>query len=130
MIKRSPKKTSVKSEAPWMQRACAFLGLLVTVATIIVLGQAAFADPRDPELSIEPLAMRNSSAGWLVEVRVANIGDLTAAQVEIEGEAGGVLSGATLDYVPGRGSKDAVLIFPTSPADAEPRLRIRGWSTP
>lgn len=113
-----------------MQRACAVLGLVVTVATIVVLGRAAFADQRQPELSIEALAVRHSSAGWLVEVRVANNGDLTAAQVEIEGDAEGVLSGAVLDYVPGRGSKDAALIFPTLPSDAKPRLRIRGWSAP
>ncbi|MGX1747973.1 hypothetical protein ACWIDZ_15715, partial [Brevundimonas sp. NPDC055311] len=62
-------------------------------------------------------------------VVVANQGDLAAAAVDIEGQVGGERSGASLDYVPGRGEKKASLVF--SQADKpEPALRELGWSEP
>ncbi|MNE75356.1 hypothetical protein D3C80_1715070 [compost metagenome] len=68
-------------------------------------------------------------AGWALEVKVLNNGDMTAAAVEIEGEADGEKSGATLDYVPGHGEKRATLVF-SSEEKPRARVRITGWSDP
>ncbi len=114
---------------PWLQGLCALLGLIVTAAAIAVLARSAFSDQRPPDLAVIPEALRPVGTGWALEVRVVNGGDMTAAAVVLEGEANGETSGATLDYVPGRGEKRATLVFSS---DEKPRARVRitGWSAP
>ena len=65
----------------------------------------------------------------MVDVVVANQGDLAAAAVDIEGQVGGERSGASLDYVPGRGEKKASLVF-SGPQRPNAALRVQGWSEP
>lgn len=123
------RETRACGGTPWLQGFCALLGLIVTAAAIAVLARSAFAEHRPPDLSVIPEALRPVGAGWALEVRIVNGGDMTAAAVEIEGEADGQKSGATLDYVPGRGEKRATLVFSS---DEKPRanVRIKGWSDP
>lgn len=74
-------------------------------------------------------AVRPSSGGWVVDVVVSNQGDLAAAAVDIEGQVGEERSGASLDYVPGRGEKKASLVF-SGPQRPIATLRVQGWSEP
>ncbi|MFE9083774.1 hypothetical protein ACQKKG_03195 [Brevundimonas sp. NPDC003935] len=112
-----------------LQCVCALMGLIVTAAAIAVLARSAFADHRPPDLTVLPQALRPVGAGWALEVKVVNNGDMTAAAVEIEGEADGEKSGATLDYVPGHGEKRATLVF-SSDGKPQAQVRITGWSDP
>ena len=112
-----------------MQRACALAGLLITLGVIGVLALEAFSAPSPAILTVRAEAVRSAPAGWIVEVTVANQGDLTAAAVDIEGEATGERATATLDYVPGHGRKKASLVFSTNERP-EPKLRVLGWAEP
>ncbi len=112
-----------------LQCACALAGFLITLGAAGVLARAAFSVPSPAALTIRSEAVRPSSGGWVVDVVVANQGDLAAAAVDIEGQAGGERSGASLDYVPGRGEKKASLVF-SGPQKPNATLRVLGWSEP
>ena len=112
-----------------LQGLCALLGLVVTLAAIVVLARSAFADQTPPDLSVRAEAPGRVASGWAVEVRVLNKGDMTAAAVEIEGESEGERARASLDYVPGRGEKRATLVFSSS-AQPQAQVRVMGWSEP
>ncbi len=112
-----------------LQGLCALLGLVVTLAAIVVLARSAFAPQTPPDLSVRTEAPRRVASGWAVEVRVLNKGDMTAAAVEIEGEAEGERARASLDYVPGRGEKRATMVF-SSGAKPQAHVRVMGWSDP
>jgi uncharacterized protein (TIGR02588 family) len=105
------------------------LGLLLTLAVLAVVGAGAFG-PRDPaRLEARLLEARPAGAAWLAEVEVRNLGDRTAAAVEVEGRLGDQTAAATLDYVPAHGRRRLTLSF-----DADPRgavdLSVPGWSEP
>lgn len=74
---------------------------MVTVAAVAVLARSAFADHRPPDLIVLLEALRPVGAGWALEVKVLNNGDMTAAAVEVEGEADGEKSRAKPDYARG-----------------------------
>lgn len=118
-----------KAEVSRLQSLCALLGGAITLAAVAILARAAFTELTPADLSVHYDAARPSASGWVVEVSVTNHGDLTAAAVDIEGDAGGRQATATLDYVPGHGSKKASLVFAGSDRP-EPRLRVLGWSAP
>lgn len=128
-MKMKSREKSVRGELSWLQCVCAVIGLIVTAGAIAVLARSAFVDQRPPDLTIMSQALRPVGAGWALEVRVVNNGDMTAAAVEIESEAGGVTSDATLDYIPGHGEKRATLVF-ASAERPRARVRITGWSDP
>ncbi|MBB4798332.1 uncharacterized protein (TIGR02588 family) [Brevundimonas bullata] len=123
------RRTSDGGTSSRLQALCAFLGLIVTLAAIVVLARSAFAHQSPPDLSVRTEAPRPVASGWAVEVRVLNKGDMTAAAVEIEGESEGERAQASLDYVPGRGEKRATLVFSSS-AKPQARVRVMGWSDP
>jgi len=123
------KQKAGKKGVSRLQCACALAGLVITLCAAAVLARAAFSAPSPPALTITSEAVRRSSYGWVVEVVVANRGDLTAAAVDIEGQVGDERSGASLDYVPGHGGKKASLVF-SGAEKPDPALRVRGWSAP
>lgn len=129
MARKSRVRKSADKGFARLQWACACAGLLITAAAIAILASAAFRPQSPPDLSIRALAVRPSTQGWVLEAEVSNQGDLTAAQIQVEGVAGAEIAHATLDYVPGHGAKAAVFIFEHDPRDGA-QLRVRGWSTP
>ena len=123
------KQKAGKKGVSRLQCACALAGFLITLGAAGVLARAAFSVPAPAALTIRSEAVRPSPGGWVVDVVVANQGDLAAAAVDIEGQVGGERSGASLDYVPGRGERKVSLVF--SQADKpDPALRVLGWSEP
>ncbi|MET4685146.1 hypothetical protein [Brevundimonas faecalis] len=129
MARKEKAQKQRKAGVSRLQRACALAGLLITLGVIGVLAREAFSVPAPAILTVKAEAARPAQAGWIVEVTVANQGDLTAAAVDIEGEAAGERATATLDYVPGQGRKKASLVFSTNERP-EPKLRVLGWSEP
>ncbi|MDQ7813986.1 MAG: hypothetical protein RDU12_14875, partial [Brevundimonas sp.] len=73
--------------------------------------------------------IRRSGSVWLAEIEVRNLGDETAAGVEIEGRVGDRTAGATLDYVPAHGRERVTLSFDVDPRGAVD-LSVPGWSEP
>ncbi|MFS0740049.1 hypothetical protein ABC365_05490 [Brevundimonas sp. 3P9-tot-E] len=123
------KQKAGKKGVSRLQCACALIGLVITLGAAAVLARAAFSVPSPAALTIRSEAVRPSPGGWVVDVVVANQGDLAAAAVDIEGQVGGERSGASLDYVPGRGEKKASLVF-SGPQRPNAALRVQGWSEP
>lgn len=105
------------------------IGLAVILAVIGILSRAVVVETRPPDLIVQAESVRRGAGGWVLDVTVVNRGDLTAADVEVEGVNGDETANATLDYVPGHGSKAAALVFT---GDKRPRaaLRVLGWSSP
>lgn len=128
-MSRSKKEEKGRKRASRLQCASAFAGLLITLGAMGVLAAAAFKTPLPAALTIRAEALRPSAGGWVVDVVVANHGDLTAAAVDIEGEVGGEKASASLDYVPGHGEKRASLVFAAKDRP-EPVLNVLGWSQP
>lgn len=129
MTRMKSRRTSDGGTPSRLQGLCALVGLVVTLAAIVVLARSAFAHQSPPDLSVRPETPRPVASGWAVEVRVLNKGDMTAAAVEIEGEFEGERARASLDYVPGRGEKRATLVFSSS-VKPQARVRVMGWSAP
>ncbi len=126
---RRGKEQKDKKSVSRLQACCAIAGLVVLLGAVAVLASAAFSKPSPADLTITRDDIRPSAGGWVVDIVVANHGDLAAAAVDIEGRSGDERSGVSLDYVPGRGEKKASLVF-SGAQKPEPRLRVLGWSEP
>jgi len=115
--------------AEWL---VATAGLLVVLATFaILLNGALDGDDQPPSLlvQVDSLVRMNDSA-FAVMFTARNDGGRTAIDVVIEGSQG---SGearergtVTLDYLPARSTRQGVLLFSGSPADA-PQIRVAGF---
>lgn len=125
----SRKLSSSASQPSRLQGLCALIGLAVILGVIGTLARAVVVEARPPDLIVQAESVRRGAGGWVMDVTVVNRGDLTAAAVEVEGVSGSETANATLDYVPGHGSKAAALVFT---GDERPRaaLRVLGWSSP
>ncbi len=124
--KKSPAAQAAPARLEWIMGG---LGLLLVLA-VLVLTAIEASGPRDPaRLEARLGEVRTAGAVWLAEVEVRNLGDETAAGVEVEGRLGEQTAGATLDYVPAHGRETVTLAF-----DADPRgavaLSVPGWSEP
>jgi len=107
------------------------VGLLVALAMLgVLLGEAVTERGSPPILTVAAGPATRTPAGWLLEVEVRNGGDVTAANVEIEGELGRETAGATLGYVAARGSTRAALIFRADPRGGGLELRATGFESP
>lgn len=123
------KPTSSASQPSRLQGLCALIGLAVILAVVGILSRAVVVEATPPDLMVQAESVRRGAGGWVLDVTVVNRGDLTAATVEVEGVNGDETANATLDYVPGHGSKAAAMVF-TGDERPRPVLRVLGWSTP
>lgn len=118
------------SPPPLLEWITASLGLLIVgTAFVLTLTQAVNGSDRPPDLRLTAGEARHTAAGWVVEVEASNLGDETAAGVQIEGRIGPETATVELDYVPAYGDARASLRF-----DRDPRsgleLTVLGWSEP
>ena len=108
------------------------IGLLCALALLGIIANDAYSGHDDPVpvLSAEPQRLIPSPAGYVLEFRVRNASDQTAAAVQVEGRLEGageeVVSTATLDYVPGQSQATGGLIFPADPRARALTLRVTG----
>ncbi len=108
------------------------LGALLVLAALTVIMTEAFG-ARDPaRLEARVTETRPAGARWLAEVEVRNLGDETAASVEVEGRLAGETASATIDYVPARGREQVTLAFDADPGAAPHAVEVSvaGWSKP
>lgn len=134
--RKAPAKAVPRARWPVLQGVVAGLGVLVTVAALVVLVAAALQPASPPDITLAVHAVTPSRGGWRVEVEARNDGRESAAAVEIEGVFAPTAGGppqtafATLDYVPARSSERAVLVFADDPRRGRLDLAVRGWSEP
>ncbi|MFN3669095.1 MAG: hypothetical protein ACK4VY_07280 [Brevundimonas sp.] len=123
------RKKPVPLPAPaLLEWAMGGLGLLLILAVLAVIGTGALG-PRDPaRLEAHLVEARPAGPVWQAEVEVRNLGDRTAAAVEVEGRLGDQTASATLDYVPAHGQRRLTLAFDADPRAVE--LSVPGWSEP
>ncbi len=123
------KKPVPDQKPPVLEWIMGGLGLLLTLAVLAVIGSGALGPRAPARLEAVLGEVRPAGAVWLAEVEVRNLGDETAAGVEVEGRLGDQTAAATLDYVPAHGRERVTLAF-----DADPRgaveLSVPGWSGP
>ncbi len=128
--------TKGRDPIPALEWAAAGLGLLVAVALLAIIGREALTGSERPLPVLRPEIGRVAStpAGHVVEFRVRNLSEQTAAAVQIEGKlTGGAedeTSIATVDYVPGRSEAAGGLIFAGDPRGGKLELRVTGYEIP
>lgn len=116
---------------PLLEWIASAVGLILTLGVMGVIARDAFGPSADlaPEVAVAATRVRQSGAGFLLEFEARNLSPITAAQVTIEGTlAGGEISSATIDYVPGRSVRRGGLYFRGDPRGAE--LRALGYQNP
>ena len=124
------KKTPAALPAPaLLEWAMGALGLLLVLAVLAVIGAGAFGPRQPARLEASLGEVRPAGAVWLAQVEVRNLGDETAAAVEVEGRLGDQTATATLDYVPAHGRRRLTLSFDADPRGAV-QLSVPGWSEP
>lgn len=103
---------------------------------VVVLGLLAFLLTSDvaPEGAVPALDARlvrvvHLPSADVAEIIVRNESPVPAAAVEIEGEAGGEVSHATIDYVPGYAERRIGLQF-AQKAGVTPTIRVTGYAEP
>jgi uncharacterized protein (TIGR02588 family) len=126
----APRKKPSPLPAPaLLEWAMGGLGLLLVLAVLAIVAIEAVGPREPPRIEASLGEVRRAGAVWLAEVEVRNLGDETAAGVEVEGRLGDQTAAATVDYVPAHGRRRVTLSF-----DADPRgaveLSVPGWSEP
>lgn len=131
------KSKIARERVPLLEWLTAALGLLLALGIVGTLVRAGLAesDHAVPVLTVAPHRVVAAGGGFVVEVKVANASPHTAASVQIEGQlaapaAEPETSNATIDYVPGRSSVKAGLLFTTDPREGELKLRVTGYEVP
>lgn len=114
-----------KQKVPVAEWVVAGLGLVLTVALLVILLRAALNGPhRPPDITVTVDSVVRLEGGWLAFVTAANAGDATAADVTLEGVIGGGAERSTvaIDYLPPASSRTGVLMFSSDPGG---RLAVR-----
>lgn len=133
----SAKRKPARQPVPPLEWLSAALGVLLALAIVGALVREGLAgsDHAVPVLAVAPHRIVAAGGGYVVEVKVANGAPHTAASVQIEGKltapgAEPETSNATIDYVPGRSSAKAGLLFAGDPREGELKLRVTGYEVP
>jgi len=114
---------------PPLEWGAAAIGALLVLGMLIYLGMDAFREDTPPDLVAQVMAIRPGSEGWVVEVRVENRGDRTAAQVEVGLVEGDVRRTVTLEFVPGHSQRSASIVLATRPT-RPPDVRVESFREP
>jgi uncharacterized protein (TIGR02588 family) len=122
---------------PLLEWIAAGIGLVLTLAILVVIGSEAMSGETQGPATIEVRAepAEPMSSGFVVEIVAANRSGATAATVEIEGvlksgETEIETSGVTLDYVPGHAERRGGLFFTNDPRKHQLEVRALGYQRP
>lgn len=121
---------------PLIEWLAAAVGLILVVATIVLIASEAFmADPSPPQVEVRALEIRSSGPGFLVVVEARNVGGSPAAGVLVEGElergdAPPETAEANFDFIPDHSARRGGLFFETDPRLGRLALRAKGYSEP
>ena len=117
---------------PALEWVSAALGLAIAVALLGIIGREALTSENNelPRLAVSIERIETAPGGYGAEVIVTNQAGRTAARVELAGTAGGEVSRATIDYVPGRSQAEGGLLFRTDPRRTGLSIRVTGYQLP
>jgi uncharacterized protein (TIGR02588 family) len=131
-----PKAQPLTARTPLLEWIASGIGLVLTVAVLVVIGRQAISGgaAEVPDIEVGVSRIVPVSAGFVVEIVARNHSGGTAAAVEIEGSLGpgGAVetSGATFDYVPGHSERKGGLFFSEDPRRHMLEVRALGYKTP
>jgi uncharacterized protein (TIGR02588 family) len=88
-----------------------------------------------PQIEVEVVSIEQVESGFLVTFTATNQGDMTAADVIVEGElrddAGSKeTSSAMISYVPAGSSREGGLYFAKDPRQVQLEVRAKGFERP
>ena len=105
------------------------LGLLVIVASIVIVALDATGRATPPDLRVTETSRATAGGVTRVEIEVRNLGGEAASAVEVEGtSAAGHMGQVSLDYVAGHSQREATLSFHGDPGSVN--VAVTGWTTP
>jgi uncharacterized protein (TIGR02588 family) len=116
--------------------AAAALGLLLVGGALgFLFYQALTGYEAPPDVRVQVLDVHQVGHGYLVEIRVRNYGNTTAAELTIEGELRQgdeplETSHSTFDYVPARSQRTGGLFFTRDPRQFRLELGPKGYQKP
>jgi uncharacterized protein (TIGR02588 family) len=125
-----------RKETPVWEWIVAAVGLIFVIATLGTTLYRAITEESTPpilEISVEAIVPTNN--GYLVEFRVKNTGNQTAAALTIEGELkrgeeSVETSTASLAYAPANSRREGGLFFTKNPNEFELNIRALGYEKP
>jgi len=125
-----------QKETPVWEWIIAAVGLILVVAALgTTLYRAVTEESTPPILEINIEAVHAANNGYLVEFRIKNTGNQTAAALTIEGELkrgeeSVETSTATLTYAPANSQREGGLFFTKNPNEFELKIRALGYEKP
>jgi uncharacterized protein (TIGR02588 family) len=121
-----------KKAIPALEWVSAALGLAIAIALLGIIGREALSGDNGgiPRLEARIERVEATPGGYVAEIIVTNQGGMTAARVELEGNAGGEVSRATIDYVPGHSQAEGGLLFRSDPRRDGLSVRVTGYQLP
>jgi uncharacterized protein (TIGR02588 family) len=134
--RRGSGRASGTSAIPFAEWAAAGVGLALVVAAVVFMLYKGFArDGAPPQVVIETESIVQHRGGYLVTIRAVNRGDVTAADVKVEGQlqgASGVAetSEMTFQFLPPNSERKGGLFFTKNPRDFELKLMPKGYEVP
>jgi uncharacterized protein (TIGR02588 family) len=123
-------------DIPPLEWATALVGAALLVLAIgFMVRQALVGDDGPGPVTFVVREVRPVGAGFLVAFEARNAGGATYAELEVEGTLRGTAAGeerarATLDYLPGRSSREGGLFFRSDPARGKLELAAKGFRKP
>jgi uncharacterized protein (TIGR02588 family) len=137
MAQQAQKKQAGKAaDIPAAEWAVAAVGFIVVVSVIgFVLYQAMTNESSPPDIRLSVQSVRPLQQGYVVEIRVDNRGDTTAAGLQIEGtlrdgSGNEERAEAGVDYVPSHSTVTTGLFFRGDPRAGKLDLRPLGYRQP
>ena len=121
--------------SPW-EWLVAAVGLVLVVGTIgFMLYHAIAGGDAPPQFEVEVVSIEQAGSGFLVTFTATNRGDMTAADVVVEGElrddtGSKETSTATFTYIPAGSSREGGLYFAQDPRQFQLEVRAKGFERP
>jgi uncharacterized protein (TIGR02588 family) len=125
-----------RNKRPLLEWTTSGAGLALAAGMLGVLGWEAFQGGQTvPAVAVEIVQVVETPAGFTVEVRAVNHGDMTASDVAIEGELRRgeevvETSETTFTYLPGASERRGGLFFTEDPRSGSLNLRPLGYVEP
>lgn len=136
MANKAGKEDGKIGEAPLWMWSIGFLGLALTLGSIVfVLYEAAAGDSSPPDIAVRVDSIAKTRNGFLVKFSVINHGGSTAEGLTVEGELKEgperiEISGTTIEYVPSHSEREGGLFFTSDPRRYEMQIRPKGYEKP
>jgi uncharacterized protein (TIGR02588 family) len=117
----------------WTFAAVGFLFVAAALGFLIYRGATKADTP--PQIKVEVESVTQTGENYLVNFRISNTGDTTAAGLTIEGELKNgekseESSDISLAYLPARSARRGGLFFTKNPRDFQLKIRAKGFEQP